>query len=222
MLENMLETYGETLEDYIQIGSHFLTVRKSLANYKTDEDLFHGLNVNVAIASAVTGGARMWMSILKNNPLFNLYYSDTDSWVTDAPLPSFLVGSGLGQFKLEHTIERAVFLAPKVYGFITTGGEEVIKVKGLTKTELAGININDLDLLLIKDSTKEFTQDKWYKKIIEGEISVQETAYTLKVTSNKREAVYVNGVFDNTKPFNYDEITSNSKIVVIHLIIKEK
>jgi hypothetical protein len=46
--------------------------------------------------------------------------------------------------------------------------------------------------------------EKWYKKVIEGEISPVDTAYTLKVTSNKREPVYVNGIFNATKPYNYN------------------
>lgn len=69
-------------------------------------------------------------SVLKNHPKFNLYYSDTDSGAIDAPLPDFMVGPALGQFKLEHLISKAVFLAPKVYALITEDGEEVIKVKG--------------------------------------------------------------------------------------------
>lgn len=169
--------------------------------------MFHGLDVNIAIASAITGGARMWMSTLKNNPNFNLYYSDTDSAVTDRPLPSFMVGNALGQFKLECEISRAVFVAPKVYGLITTTGEEIIKVKGLSPSD---VKIQDLEALLIKDSTKEFNQTKWFKKVITGEITVSEIAYTLKVTSNKRQAVYVDNVFSNTKPFNFDDIINKN------------
>jgi hypothetical protein len=71
----MLNHYGESIQDYFTIGNHFITVRKSMlnVNYTENEDMFHGLNVNVGIASAISGGARMWMSILKNNPKFNLY-----------------------------------------------------------------------------------------------------------------------------------------------------
>lgn len=50
----------------------------------------------------------MWMSVLKNNPDFKLYYSDTDSAVVDKQLPDYMVGTGLGQFKLEYTIKKAV------------------------------------------------------------------------------------------------------------------
>jgi hypothetical protein len=130
--------------------------------------MYHGLEVNIAIASAITGGARMWMSVLKNSSTFNLYYSDTDSAVVDKPLPDFMVGSGLGQFKLEAVVKRAVFLAPKVYGLVTLDNTEIIKIKGVTKEVLSGINIQDLENLLIKDSSKEIIQSKWYKKVIEG------------------------------------------------------
>jgi hypothetical protein len=44
-----------------------------------------------------------------------------------------------------------------------------------------------------------------------GEITVTDVAYTLKVTSNKREAIYIDNVFQDTKPFYYDEINNNNK-----------
>lgn len=44
-------------------------------------------NINVAIASAVTAYARIFMSIFKNNLDYNLYYTDTDSIFVDKPLP---------------------------------------------------------------------------------------------------------------------------------------
>jgi len=221
MFEELLDTLGESIENIFKIGNHFITIRKSLSNYnyEEEEDIYHGLEVNIAIASTISGGARMWMSILKNcthpnsvlknHPKFNLYYSDTDSGIIDAPLPSYLVGPNLGQFKLEHVVDKAVFLAPKVYGLITTDGEEILKVKGLNKDSLDNINFNELELLLIKDSSKEFTQDKWFKKIIEGEITVNEVAYNLKVTSNKRAPIYIDNVYTNTKPYNYEDISSN-------------
>lgn len=91
------------------------------------------------------------MSFFKNNPDFKIYYSDTDSIFINKPLPDW--GSSLGQMKLEHVIYKAVFLAPKVYGFITTDGKEVIKVKGLTKEIVSNLHFNDLliESLLIKD-----------------------------------------------------------------------
>ena len=88
---------------------------------------------NVAISSAITALARVHMSQFFNNFNHQVYYTDTDSIRTNNPLPSDLVGNQLGQFKLEYEINDAVFLAPKVYGFTTTSGKEIIKIKGVTK-----------------------------------------------------------------------------------------
>ena len=41
---------------------------------------------------------------------------------------------------------------------------------------------------------------------MEGNISIQEVAYQLKVTTNKRKPVYINNIFSNTVPYHYDEI----------------
>ena len=207
-----LGVFGESVQDYLQIENNFIIVRDTYADVKYDEDkeLFHGMDINIAIASAITVGGRVHMSIIKNNPEFNLYYSDTDSWVVDKELPSYMVGKELGQVKLEHTITRAVFLAPKVYGFITVDDQEIIKAKGITHDVAEGLTINDLEQLLIKDSKKEFNQDKWYKKVFEGEITVTDVIYTLKSTANKRSAIYINEdgleIYNSTEPYNYDEI----------------
>jgi len=182
-LRKMMDIWGETIEDYVKIDNHYLIIRNTRLSikYNEKEDMYHGQDINIAIASAITAGARVHMSYFKNNPLFNLYYSDTDSAVTDSPIPAHMVGSGLGQMKLEHTINRAVFLAPKVYGLEDMDGNEIIKVKGITHNTACELTLNDLEQLLVKDSSREFNQEKWYKKVIEGEISIKDVAYTLKV-----------------------------------------
>ena len=95
------------------------------------------------------------MSQFKNNTLFTLFYSDTDSIDIDSPLDPALAGSELGQMKLEHIFKEIIYLAPKVYGGITDKGE-VVKVKGM-KTP---IEFNLLKNLLLKDQKLEVLQDK--------------------------------------------------------------
>lgn len=207
-LKNLLDTAPNSVKDFIEFDSNkYLFVRNTLANV-LNEDNYHGSDVNIAIASTITAGARIFMSAFKNNPLYNLYYSDTDSIVIDKLLNPRLVGAALGLLKLEYVITRAVFLAPKVYGFITQEGDEVIKVKGVTHEIASDIHINDLEHLLIKDSHKVFNQQKWYKSLTKGEIGIHDVLYNLKVTSNKREAIYVDGVYTNTEPLHYDEVNS--------------
>lgn len=60
----------------------------------------------------------------KNNPNYNLYYSDTDSIVIDKPLPENQVGKEIGKMKLENVLSEGVFIAPKVYGGILADGTE--------------------------------------------------------------------------------------------------
>jgi hypothetical protein len=207
----MLLDIGESIHDYIRIDDNYIIIRDALIDlkYDSDQDMYHGQDVNIAIASAITAGARAYMSIFKNSLAFNLYYSDTDSVVIDKTLPEKVVGGALGQLKLEHTIEKAVFLAPKVYGLVDINGNEIIKVKGVTQEIASDLHFNDLDQLLIEDSSREFTQEKWFKSVIEGDISISDIAYTLKVTSNKRKPHYIDGTFDRTSPYNYDELINN-------------
>jgi hypothetical protein len=166
LLEALIKEAGETVHDVLRIDQfNILVVRDAILTYTSDQDdFYHGQDVNIAIASAITAGARVYMSYFKNNPLFNLYYSDTDSAVVDRPLPSYMVGDAIGQFKLENVVERAVFLAPKVYGLVTKDGKEIIKVKGLTSEMIPNIHIGDLENLLIKDSNLDFIQENGIKK----------------------------------------------------------
>ena len=215
-LQSVLDNYGESLQDYIKLDNHYIIIRHDLANYQYDEskDLYHGLDVNIGIAAAITAGGRMWMTQFKNERGIKLYYSDTDSIIINTQLPDQWVGNNLGQFKLEYEIDRAVFIAPKVYGFITSDGDEIIKVKGVGKEALQDIHIKDLELLLLKDSTLELNQTKWFKKVFEGNISILDVAYQLKVTSNKRAPIYheypidndLLEIFSDTKPYNYKDL----------------
>jgi hypothetical protein len=119
---DMFELWAESIRDLVDIDyiiegievKYKILVRNSIIAYKYDEkdELFHGTDINIALASAITAGARVYMSYFKNNPNFKLYYSDTDSVIIDTALPNNLVGNKLGQVKLEHIINRGIFLAP--------------------------------------------------------------------------------------------------------------
>ena len=125
--------------------------------------------------------------------------------MVDKQLDEALVGPLLGQFKLEHVLSRAVFLAPKVYGFITAvQANEIIKIKGVKNELLKDIHIQDLENLLFLDSSRVFTQEKWIKNYQNGDITLKDIAYTLKITSGKRIPIYSENVFNSTKPIQYD------------------
>ena len=210
--KGLLEIWGSTVKDFVLLDNHLIIVRDATLDLRTnpeqETDNYHGIETNIAIASAITAGARAYMSVFKNNPKFHLFYSDTDSIFIDGELPESMIGKGLGQLKLEYIVKKAVFLAPKVYALITEDGQEIVKVKGITSQALIDqeINFDTIANLLIQDSTREFNQEKWYKSITQGTITVSDIAYTLKATSNKRQAVYIDGIYENTIPYFYDEI----------------
>jgi hypothetical protein len=88
-------------------------------------------SVSVAIAAAITAYSRIHMTsfIIENSK--TICAIDTDGIKLTAELKSDQIGDKLGQMKDEGTFTEAVFLAPKVYGGITTDNQMVVKVKGL-------------------------------------------------------------------------------------------
>ena len=155
------------------------------------------MNVNIAIGLTVTSYARIIMSKFKNNNqlIGNLYYSDTDSIFCDKPLPDKFVGKELGQMKLEHLLTKFVALGPKVYGGICKDGYSFTKVKGLKNK----LTFNELESLLDKNYlNNKFTQEKWYKSLIKGNIKIKERPYKLKVTENKRLLIFKNNILTST------------------------
>jgi DNA polymerase elongation subunit (family B) len=216
-LQSYIKLNNKFVQDIIEVGSFTVVVSGGLpmAKYNQSDDIYHGIDVNIAIASAVTSGARVIMSNVKNQDGFDLYYTDTDSIVINKPLPSEMVGSALGQFKLEYEISNAVFLAPKVYGFITKDGKEVLKIKGVGADHVKQTSLGDLKKLLLRGTHLTFKQDKWFKAVFEGNIEVIDVAYQLKATSNKRQPQYLDlvlpnkvsvSVYTHSEPFNYSDI----------------
>lgn len=193
-LENII-TKTE-LEDY------YLLEIKNNEEIVEDENSTH--NINVGIASAITAYSRILMTIFKNNPKINLYYTDTDSAYTDSDLDeTFISETVLGKLKLENTCNKAIFLAPKVYCLETEDNNFIYKVKGL-KHEIE-LTKSDFESLLFKDAFLQKSQSKWFRNLSEGQINILEQVYTLKVTENKRQLIYKNNKLIGTKAYKIDK-----------------
>lgn len=165
-------------------------------------------NISIGIAAAISSYARIHMSQFKNSNDFNLYYSDTDSIIIDKPLPTDKVGKDIGLMKLENTLAEGVFIAPKVYGGIISDSlTEFTKVKGFKDN----IEYNDLKSLLdINNKSLELNQDKWFRSIENGSITIKNQLYTLRATENKRKLITVDNKIVGTVPFTID---NNKEIV---------
>nr|AGJ98066.1 truncated plasmid-related DNA polymerase [Glomus sp. DAOM 240422] len=150
-----------TIENLQMLGNDRLPLK-----FKVFMDSLPG-RTNVAIASAVTAYSRMLINQAKLAALelgLEIYYSDTDSLVTNGPLPPEMINSTiLGKLKLEHKIKEGIFVMPKVYYLETSEGKIVTKTKGLpgklNKEQylqlLEGQNLNDLLITKWQRSLKD-------------------------------------------------------------------
>jgi hypothetical protein len=155
------EVFSDDIIDTINLAEKLLVVYISEDN-KRSTMLYGNLethNVSIGIAAAITAYGRIHMTQFKNNPNFILYYSDTDSAYLDRPLPDSMISSTeLGKLKLENVIDKAIFLAPKMYYLDTIEGKTIYKVKGL-KHEIE-LTRNDFEKLLTKQSFLQKSQTK--------------------------------------------------------------
>lgn len=148
-------------------------------------------NVSIAIASAVTSYARIHMNSIKLNILNKgncIYYSETDSIVTNKPLDISLIGKELGLFKLEHKVKIGYFITSKTYCLVLSDGL-VIKAKGinnndLTEKEFKTLLKGDIVRTNRTESTKDFQEA--YVNIKLRDINLRGNSYT------KRTKVYNN------------------------------
>ena len=94
-----------------------------------------------------------------------------------------------------------------LYDVLKNPNEEIIKIKGLNKESIKknNIDIELLEDLLIHDNLLQLPQNKWYKHIERGNISILNQLYTLRVTGNKRRLVYENDILIRTNPFILDK-----------------
>ena len=193
--------------DKVELDESWLVFYKS-----TNLDDIGSHNVSISIAAAITAYARIHMTQFKNNPLINLYYTDTDSIYTDSEIDESLIDNKtLGKLKLENIADKAIFLAPKVYCLKLENSETVYKAKGL-KHEVE-LTMNDFEKLLYKNSLLKKSQLKMRKYLNKSYIEVLEQVYTLQVTDNKRQLIYnVNNKLVATEAYKISE----TKTIKLH------
>ena len=111
----------------------------------------------------------------------------------------------MGQLKVEHIINKAVFLAPKTYFLELENGDKVIKIKGLSQQNV-DLSLDDFIELLHKESSLALKQKIWTKNKPEANIAIstilgREQTYTLAHNTDKRINVYdTNGILIDTSP----------------------
>lgn len=197
--DKVLVTYDKEISEEV-CESHNLDYMKVLESQVKDQiDAKNALSsehdkfndVSVAISSAITAYARVFMNRVKLDILNKggyLYYTDTDSIVTDIKLDDNLVGKDIGQFKLVHEIEEAYFISNKSYALKTSDGKTIIKSKGFT-------NVKTLD-----GKTKYLSFED-FEKVYRGDF-VEGTRYESKRDYNRGVLINIPNKLE-LSPFSY-------------------
>lgn len=200
MLNALSGKFGQKQEKIFFVNDDEYSYKYFLSNLceVNDTNLNNILSVNknnipqystVQIISFITSYARQHLFNFLNEVLkkdHNLYYCDTDSVITDYPFKHHK--NNLGALNKEYDIEYGYYIAPKLYGFRTIEGEDVIRCKGLNYND---VNLNKLKKMMNKNYSlkSSMIQISKIKSIMKGFKEITEcyknTKY-VKRQENKR------------------------------------
>lgn len=193
---------SDQVDDFIKNNdSPELTVLPSgncIASFKLPESETMNLNSCVPISAAISSYGRIVMSHLLVKYSDQIYSIDTDGIKVSGTIdPSLVDPLKLGALKKEYEIEKAIFLAPKCYiAVLKDDQKQICKIKGYTEN----LKFSEIEDLLVKDSFKVYTHEKFFKELALSSIRIKDTTYTLKITSFKRAAVFKNNILSHTLP----------------------
>ena len=162
---------------------------------------------SVVISAAVTAYARIHITKLKleiRKMGGKIYYSDTDSIVTNIELPKYLVNPNkLGLLKLEHVLNEGIFISNKLYWLSDVKGKFLIKAKGIISDSLTyGDFLTLLNNIDVKTAVKRHSKISWslgYVKIMDDKVTINSNSYTKrhKIYNKENEWVDTKPIFIN-------------------------
>ena len=87
--------------------------------------------VSIPVAAAIASYSRIHMTQFIIRYSNHICAIDTDGIKITSDLDSKYVGTDLGLMKREYEFKEGCFIAPKVYGGITTSNKMIVKAKGV-------------------------------------------------------------------------------------------
>lgn len=188
---NYLDTFLPEIhrEICMQFGIDYSKVIDNpLFNFKSGKSITN-TNLSISTAAAILSYSRIYMvkTMLKVLQAGGrIYYTDTDSLVTDIKLENSMVHpKNLGKFKLEHEVVDCYFLADKTYLIKNSKGEIIKKAKGVKKSSLSYEDyIRLYNMEIFKGPIKTITK-KSYEL---GTVDIYDKIVTLNINKyNKRD-----------------------------------
>ena len=206
--DSILVTYTPELDESVCYNFN-IDFRKALQSIESHKNnTFEG--VSIPIAAATTAYGRIHITKIKNKILKmggNIYYSDTDSIVTDIELPTNMVDpKELGKLKLEHKVARGYFISSKTYCVCLfepdkDGNAVIKKAKGLNS-----ITLEESDYIKLYKGSNIKTGIKTYSTTDYslGSVVISNKPLTLNADSyTKRTKIYKDNIWIDTKPLIY-------------------
>jgi len=149
----------------------------------------------------------------------SIYYSDTDSIVTDLELDNNMVDSKeIGKLKLEHVIDKGIFISGKLYSFFDKQDNLYVKAKGVDSNSLSYSDF--VDLLHNKNLTTGIkTQSKinWtegYVDIVKTNLTIHSNNYQSRTKIYDKDNIWI-----NTKPIFINTYSIEEKKILQYLVI---
>lgn len=180
-------------------GLNYIKVLES--NKKDYENNRKIADVSITTAAAVTAYARIHINTIKLWILSNggiLYYSDTDSVVTNLKLPDEMLGNEMGQLKLEYKIKKAYFITSKTYMMELYNGDLIKKAKGVYAENL---NKSDYENLYYKNQGVKAIKGDTYVDFEQGTVNIKDKEVMLHYNAyTKRQKIFNEGLWVDTKP----------------------
>jgi hypothetical protein len=167
----------------------------------------------VHIASVITANARLYMYKFKNIKDNICYYTDTDSIFVKNKLDDRYIGKELGMFKLEYTIDEAIFIAPKVYYTRNIEGYNKLVIKGMkvnSESHKESI-ISEFKNIIDKNDFVSYIYERIsiFRRNLNKLLTYKEvTIINFKFPFNKRIKIYKDNRWVDTKALNIKRLGS--------------
>lgn len=143
---------------------------------------------------------------MENVGFENVYYCDTDSIFTSVKLSDkFLDDKELGKFKLECEIDKAVFIAKKMYNYTPTGKEDKNASKGIKPVDL-----ETSDYEKLSNGEKVKVNCTMFKRNLSNGVNVEEIIRTISQTEAPTRIFIGNDSIPFNSIHDYDESVSNN------------
>lgn len=149
------------------------------------------------------------LDILKNKG--EIFYSDTDSIITNIELDNSMISPNeLGKLKLEHKIDKGIFISGKTYWLSNDNGEVINRAKGIKSSSISYFDyvnlLNDSNIDTAIKTESKINWDIGHVTIGDKMVNINSDSYT------KRLKVKVDGKWVDTRPLVINNI--NKSIII--------